>query len=70
MAQPLTRRLAVVLWFVAAALALAAAATRYLRSGEIEWGIVAAGLFLAAMGLSAWSRERRVESGDDPQSPR
>lgn len=54
--------LAGILWFVAAALALAAAAVRYARHGEIWWYLVAAALFLAAMGAGALRRAPRSGS--------
>jgi hypothetical protein len=46
------------LWFVAAALALSAAAVKYFRSGEIPWEITAAGVFLLAMGFGMRTRPR------------
>jgi hypothetical protein len=54
-----------VLWFVAAALALSAAAVQYVRSGEIELGITAAGVFLLAMGMGQLKRPR-----DEPPGPK
>ena len=42
-----------VLWFVAAALATIAAAVGYFQKGEIRWSLLAAAVFLAAMGLGA-----------------
>jgi hypothetical protein len=46
------------LWILAALLAWTAVAVRYARSGEANWGIAAAGLFLFAAGLSSWFRTR------------
>ena len=53
------------LWFVAAALALSAAVVQYLRSGEIELGITAAGVFLLAMGMGQLKRSR-----NEPPAPK
>ena len=50
-------RLAGTLWFVAALLAWIAVAIRYLRGGELDWKIAAAGLFCAAMGWGALTRK-------------
>ncbi|HJR67701.1 MAG TPA: hypothetical protein VJ802_14815 [Gemmatimonadaceae bacterium] len=60
-------RLASVLWFVAAVLALAAAGIRYYRREEISWTWVAAGVFCLVMGLGAWKRARL--GGGEPGSP-
>ncbi len=51
-------RLASVMWFVAAVLALAAAGIRYYRREEISWTWVAAGAFCLVVGSSAWKRTR------------
>jgi len=48
-----------VLWFVAAALATIAAAVGYFRKGEVRWSLLAAAVFLAAMGLGAASARGR-----------
>jgi hypothetical protein len=55
-----------VLWFIAAALALSAAAVRYVRSGEFEWGITAAGVFLLAMGLGQLKRRNAGSANTRP----
>lgn len=47
-----------VLWFIAAVLALAAAAVAYGRHGEIKWALLAAAMFLAAMGVSSLRRSK------------
>ncbi len=60
-------RLASVMWFVAAVLALAAAGIRYYRREEISWTWVAAGAFCLVMGSSAWKRAR-VGAGE-PGTP-
>ncbi len=53
MASPDSRKLAGALWFVAAAVALAAIVVAYVRRGEVRWYLVAAVVFLVAMGASA-----------------
>ena len=60
------QRLGTVLWFIAAALALSAAAVRYARSGEIAWEITAAGVFLLAMGLGTLKRSRDKPTAQKP----
>ena len=52
-------RLTMILSFVAAALALAAALIEYTRRGEVNIGLVAAGIFLVAFGLGAKGRIAR-----------
>jgi len=47
------------LWLAAAALAFAAAVVTYTRSGGIEFALLAATLFLAAMGFGVLRRARR-----------
>jgi hypothetical protein len=54
-----TRR-AAVLWFVASALSLTAAVLTYTGEGRIKWPLIAATVFLAAMGISSL---RRSSSG-------
>jgi hypothetical protein len=54
-----TRR-AAVLWFVASALSLTAAVLTYTGEGLIKWPLIAATVFLAAMGISSL---RRSSSG-------
>jgi hypothetical protein len=49
-------RLTMILSFVAAALALAAALVEYARHGEVKVSLIAAGIFLVAFGLGAKSR--------------
>ena len=51
-----TIRLAAVLGFIAALLAESAVLVRYVRTEVIDWRIAAAGLFIAALALSAWTR--------------
>jgi hypothetical protein len=51
------------LWFVAAALALSAAVIKYLRTGEFELGITAAGVFLLAMRLGQLKKTTRRAAG-------
>jgi hypothetical protein len=51
-------KLASILYFVAAVLALAGAAVAYSRSGEIKWPLLAAAIFLAAMGVYTLRRSR------------
>jgi hypothetical protein len=51
MAEGSATKLATILWFVAAVLALGAAAVTYGRSGEIKWPLLAAGIFLLAVGV-------------------
>jgi len=60
------QRLGTVLWFVAAALALSAAAVKYVRSGEIAWEITAAGVFLLAMGIGTLKRTRDKSTAQKP----
>lgn len=56
-----TLRLAAVLGFIAALLAESAVVVRYVRTELVDWRIAAAGLFIAALALSAWTR-----SGPNP----
>ena len=49
-------RLTFILSIVAAALALGAALIEYSRQGEVNIGLIAAGLFLLAFGFGAKSR--------------
>jgi hypothetical protein len=58
MAKPSNLRLAAVLWFVASALALAAAIITYTEDGQIKWSLFAATVFTAALGLSTLRRSR------------
>ena len=53
-------RLTAILWLAAAALAFAAAVVTYTRSGEIRFTLLAATLFLAAMGFGVLRRSRRA----------
>ena len=53
-------RLTAILWLAAAALAFAAAVVTYTRSGEIRVALLAATLFLAAMGFGVLRRSRRT----------
>lgn len=63
MAVTRSSRLASLLWFVAAALALGAAVVGYARQGEMRWALLAAAAFLAAMGWSARSLAKDEERG-------
>ena len=49
-------KLTLILSVVAAALALSAALIHYVRRGEVNIGLIAAGLFLLAFGFGARSR--------------
>lgn len=51
-------RSAAILWFVASALALAAAVITYSDERQIKWPLLAATVFLAAMGFSTLRRSR------------
>jgi hypothetical protein len=51
-------RRAATLWFVASALSLAAAVLTYSDGGQIKWPLIAATIFLAAMGFSSLRRSR------------
>jgi hypothetical protein len=53
-------RLAAGLWLTAAALAFAAAVVTYTRRGEIKVELLAAAVFLAAMGFGVLRRSRRA----------
>jgi hypothetical protein len=53
-------RLAAGLWLTAAALAFAAAVVSYTRRGEIKVVLLAAAVFLAAMGFGVLRRSRRA----------
>jgi hypothetical protein len=48
------------LWLAAAALAFAAAVVTYTRTGEIRVTLLAAAIFLAAMGFGVLRRARRA----------
>ena len=52
-------KLTLILSVVAAALALAAALIEYVRQGEVNVALIAAGLFLLAFGFGAKSRIAR-----------
>jgi hypothetical protein len=58
MAEGTATKLATILWFVAGALALAGAAVTYARSGEIKWPLLAAGIFMAGMGVYTLRRSK------------
>ena len=60
MAESSGPRSAAVLWFVASALSLAATVLTYSGEGLIKWPLIAATVFLAAMGFSSL---RRSSSG-------
>jgi hypothetical protein len=53
-------RLTAILWLAAAAFAFAAAVVTYTRTGEVEVPLLAATLFLAAMGFGVLRRSRRT----------
>ena len=61
-----TLRLAAVLGLIAALLAESAAVVRYVRTDLVDWRILAAGLFVGALGLSAWTRSRPNSSDSSP----
>jgi hypothetical protein len=46
-------------------LAESAVVARYLRTGDVDWRIAAAGLFIGALALSAWTRSG-VHATDRP----
>ncbi len=52
-------KLTLILSLVAAALALSAALIKYVRRGEVDLALMAAGLFLLAFGFGAKSRIAR-----------
>ena len=52
-------KLTLILSVVAAVLALAAALIEYVRQGELNAGVIAAGIFLLAFGFGARSRIAR-----------
>jgi hypothetical protein len=52
------QKVAAILWFTAAGLSLAAGIIRYAGGEAVPWVPLAAALFLAAMGWSAWKRAR------------
>lgn len=54
-------KLTLILSLVAAALALSAALIGYVRNGEVKVGLIAAGVFLLALGFGAKSR---IASGE------
>lgn len=58
-----TFRLAAILGFIAALLAESAVVVRYIRTDLIDWRIAAAGLFVAALALSAWTRSGPAAGG-------
>ena len=47
-----------ILWFVASALSLAAALLNYASDERVRWPLIAAVIFLAAMGFSTLRRSR------------
>ena len=51
-------RRAAILWFIASALSLTAALVTYGGEGQIKWPLLAATVFLAAMGFSSLRRSR------------
>lgn len=52
----LTFRVAAILGLMAAVLAESAVVVRYVRTDIVDWRIAAAGLFIAALALNAWTR--------------
>lgn len=60
MAKAFPARLAAFLWLFAAALAFLAAVVAYTRRGEIKVVLLAAAIFLAAMGFGVLRRSRRA----------
>jgi hypothetical protein len=55
--QPPQGRLPAVLWFVAGALALIAAAIPALKDETPNWAVAAPGLFCVVMGFVSWPRK-------------
>jgi hypothetical protein len=49
-------RVSAILGFVAAALALSSVVVRYMRTNDVDWRIAAAGLFIGAIALNAWTK--------------
>lgn len=58
MTKTLKPRTAGIFWLVASGLSLAAAGITYSGGGEIRWSLVAAAVFLAAMGLTTLRRSK------------
>jgi hypothetical protein len=56
-ANPRLRRVAV-LWFVAAGLSLIAAVLRLMNDEPVQWPLLAATLFMAALGWTALRQSR------------
>jgi hypothetical protein len=54
-------RVAAILWFFASALFLTATVLNYSKEGAIKWTLLAATLFMAAMGITTL---RRTEPGE------
>jgi hypothetical protein len=52
------KRLAAVLWFVAAGLAFIAVGIRFLADREPKWTVAAGGLFCLVMGFASWPRSQ------------
>lgn len=61
-------RLAAVLGFLAALLAESAVVVRYVRTDLVDWPILAAGLFIGALALSAWTRSSPTSSASSPDT--
>jgi hypothetical protein len=55
-------RLAAVLGFVAAGLALTAALISWSKDGKLEWGLFAGAAFMVALGWSSLRRSKSVGS--------
>ncbi|MGQ0385066.1 MAG: hypothetical protein ACT4UP_10355 [Gammaproteobacteria bacterium] len=51
-----------ILWFVAAGLAFAATAIRYLKDHDIKAGVAVGGAFCLVMGIVFWQRRRKPRS--------
>ena len=60
MSQNRGSMLAAILGFVAAGLALIAAAIDYSHDGKVRWGLIAGALFMLALG---WTSLQRAKSG-------
>jgi len=56
-----TRRIAITLGLIAGLLAWGAALIAYIKSGEVKLGLIAAGLFFAALpfGVKSGSKEQK-----------
>ena len=56
-------RRAAILWFIASALALAAALLNYINEGRFRWPTLAAALFTGLMGVNMLRQSRSQDGG-------